>query len=233
MRPLFIILVTIMVLAPIHARAVTTIALINENFSTGTGSVFTGTTTWSHNGLNWVWSNVTGSVSPNGTEVYDSSGSTARGMPTTHGGFEIFSQTSGSDPTSGSIWQVAVTVVLPTDHPAIWNGNTLSFDMGYRSAVSSSSFQLYNVTDARSIVSQSITGSIGSWKNYSFTPIFSDADAGDTLQLIWKDAAAGSIPKASGLEVGAVVFNVIPEPSALSLLAFGLGGLAMMRRRRS
>ena len=25
----------------------------------------------------------------------------------------------------------------------------------------------------------------------------------------------------------------VPEPSALSLLAFGLGGLAMMRRRRS
>jgi hypothetical protein len=231
MRTLFIILGTIMALAPIHARAVTTIALINEDFSTGAG-VVTGTT-WSHNALNWVWSNVTGSVSPNGTEVYDKTGSTARGMPTSQGGFEVFSQTSGSDPTSGSIWQVAVTVVLPTNHPAIWNGNTISFDMGYRSAVSSSSFQLYNVTDARSIVSQSITGSIGSWKNYSFNPIFSDADAGDTLQLIWKDAAAGSIPKASGLEVGAVVFNVIPEPSALSLLAFGLGGLAMMRRRRS
>ena len=29
------------------------------------------------------------------------------------------------------------------------------------------------------------------------------------------------------------VFNAVPEPSALSLLAVGLGGLAMMRRRRS
>ena len=28
-------------------------------------------------------------------------------------------------------------------------------------------------------------------------------------------------------------FNAVPEPSALSLLAVGLGGLAMMRRRRS
>jgi hypothetical protein len=27
--------------------------------------------------------------------------------------------------------------------------------------------------------------------------------------------------------------RVIPEPSALSLLAVGLGGMAMMRRRRS
>jgi hypothetical protein len=29
------------------------------------------------------------------------------------------------------------------------------------------------------------------------------------------------------------IYQVIPEPSALSLLAVGLGGLAMMRRRRS
>ena len=29
------------------------------------------------------------------------------------------------------------------------------------------------------------------------------------------------------------VFNAVPEPSALSLIAVGLGGLAMMRRRRS
>jgi hypothetical protein len=27
--------------------------------------------------------------------------------------------------------------------------------------------------------------------------------------------------------------SLVPEPSALSLLAFGLGGLAMMRRRRA
>ena len=232
MRPLFIILVTITVLAPIHARAVTTIALINENFSTGTG-VVTGTT-WSHNGLNWVWSNVTGSVAPNGTEVYDSSGSTARGMPTTHGGFEVFSQTSGSEPVAGSIWQVAVSVVLPTNHPTIWDGNTISFDMGYRTAISSSSaFYLVNITDNRVITSSAITGSVGSWKNYAFNPVFTSADTGDTVQLIWKDAAAASAPRGSGLEVGAVVFNTVPEPSALSLLAVGLGGLAMMRRRRS
>jgi hypothetical protein len=32
---------------------------------------------------------------------------------------------------------------------------------------------------------------------------------------------------------GVISFNLVPEPSALSLLAFGLGGLAILRRRRS
>jgi len=221
-----------MVLAPIHARAVTTIALINEDFSTGTGNV-SGTTTWSHNGLNWVWSSVTGSVAPSWTEAYRGSLSLARGMPSTHGGFEVFSGAS-SEPVAGSIWQVAVSVVLPTNYPVVWDGNTISFDMGYRTAISSSSaFYLVNITDNRVITSSAITGSVGSWKNYAFNPVFTSADAGDTVQLIWKDTASAGTPLASGLEVGAVVFNVVPEPSALSLLAVGLGGLAMMRRCRA
>lgn len=229
MRIVFIILFMTVVLIPIHAKAVTTIALINENFSaTGVASW----STWSNNSLSWVWSKVTGDALPSGTEAYNSAGSGARGMPASHGGFEVFSISSSAVAT-GSIWQVAVTVVLPTIHPATWNGNTISFDMGYRTALSASSFELYNLTDSRSLLSQSITGSVGSWSNYSFNNIiFTDADAGDTLQLRWKDAAAASIPLASGLQVGAVVFNAVPESSALSLFTFGLGGLAMMRRRR-
>ena len=35
------------------------------------------------------------------------------------------------------------------------------------------------------------------------------------------------------IAIDTVRFNTVPEPSALSLLAVGLGGLAMMRRRRS
>ena len=233
MRPLFIILVTIMVLAPIHARAVTTIALINENFSTGTGSVSTGTTTWSHNSLSWIWSRVGSSgVAPTGTEVYDASGSNARGMPTSHGGFELFS-VSASNPSAGTIWQVGVQVTLPTKYPDIWNGNTISFDMGYRIATSNSSFELYNITDNRSIFSQTITGRVGFWDSRTFNPTFSAADAGDVVELRWRDTAAASSQLGSGLEVGAVVFNVVPEPSALSLLAVGLGGLAIIRRRLS
>ena len=230
MRIVFIVVSLTMVLIPIHAKAVTTIALINEDFSTVAG-VITGTT-WSHNGLNWVWSNVTGSVAPSGYEVYDSAGSTARNMPTSHGGFELFS-VSASDPSAGTIWQVGVQVALPTNYPDIWNGNTISFDMGYRLATSNSSFELYNITDNRSIFSQTITGRVGFWDSRTFNPTFSAADAGDVVELRWRDTAAASSQLASGLEVGAVVFSVAPEPSALSFLGVGLGGLAMMRRRRS
>jgi hypothetical protein len=43
----------------------------------------------------------------------------------------------------------------------------------------------------------------------------------------------GSLAGTPGSEVLFDNFQIIPEPSALSLLAIGLGGLAMMRRRRS
>jgi len=210
-----------------------TITLINENFATGTGRTDTGTTTWSHNGLSWIWSLVGSSgVAPTGSEVYNAFYSPARGMPTSHGGFELFS-ISASEPASGTIWQVAVQVTLPTNYPNVWSGNTISFDMGYRNFISNSSFELYNITDDRSIFSQTITGGIGFWDSRTFNPTFSAADAGDIVELRWRDAAAASLQTASGLQVGAVVFNVVPEPSALSLLAVGLGGLAILRRRRS
>lgn len=215
------------------SKAATIITLINENFSTGTGSTTTGTTTWSHNSLNWIWSRVGSSgVAPTDTEVYSASGSTARGMPTSHGGFELFS-VSASNPSAGTIWQVGVQVTLPTNYPDVWNGNTISFDMGYRTATSASSFELYNITDNRSIFSQTITGRVGFWDSRTFNPTFSAADAGDVVELRWRDTAAATSALGSGLEVGAVVFNVIPEPSAFSLLAVGLGGLAILRRRRS
>ena len=221
------ILFVVIYFSSFSSKAATIITLINENFSTGTGS----TTTWSHNNLDWIWSRVGSSgVAPTGTEVYSASGSSARGMPTSHGGFEVFS-IGASQPSSGTIWQVAVRVVLPTNYPEVWNGNTISFDMGYRSSISTSGFELYNITDSRSIISQSITGSVGVWTNETINPTFLSSDAGDTVELRWRDTSSGS--DARSLEVGAVVFNVVPEPSALSLLAVGLGGLAMMRRRRS
>ena len=217
-------------LSPMNCTATTLITLINEDFSTGTGYV-TSVPTWSNNGLNWVWSRAGSSgVAPTGTEVFPSSGSTARGLPNTHGGFEVFS-VSSSEPASGTIWQVAVQVTLPTSYPDVWNGNTISFDMGYRSAVSTSSFELFNITDNRSLLSQSITGSAGSWKTVTISPTFTATDAGDVVELRWRDTAAASTSLASGLEVGAVRFDVVPEPAVGSLFLLGLG-LVVRRRRR-
>jgi len=218
---------------PMNLKGATMITLINENFSSGTGSIGP-TTTWSNNGLNWVWSLVSGSIAPTGTEVYPASGSTVRGMQGTHGGFEVFSIGS-SQPPSGTVWQVAVRVVLPTNYPATWNGNTISFDMGYRTTRNTSSFELYNITDRRSIVSQSITGSVGTssspapWTNVTINPTFLSSDAGDTVELRWRDTSSGS--DALGLEVGAVRFDVVPEPSVGSLLLVGMA-VALRRKRR-
>jgi hypothetical protein len=40
-------------------------------------------------------------------------------------------------------------------------------------------------------------------------------------------------PALTSSNLGIATFGIVPEPSAVSLLAVGLGGLAMMRRRRS
>jgi formylglycine-generating enzyme required for sulfatase activity len=45
-------------------------------------------------------------------------------------------------------------------------------------------------------------------------------------------ASSGSQPTDGNMKNGFRI-AMVPEPSALSLLAIGLGGLAMMRRRRS
>ena len=59
-----------------------------------------------------------------------------------------------------------------------------------------------------------------------------------TGTLTWNNKTFSSMGVATGSYVwgwstDSITLNVVPEPSALSLLAIGLGGLAMMRRRRS
>lgn len=68
------------------------------------------------------------------------------------------------------------------------------------------------------------------WTPYSFTTTLGpDVSGGVTLQFVATTGAASG--SESILEIDAVSVDVVPEPTSLALL--GLGGLAMMRRRRA
>jgi hypothetical protein len=54
---------------------------------------------------------------------------------------------------------------------------------------------------------------------------------GNKVQFGNREQAAGSSPPPYYLNIDSL--SIVPEPSALSLLSVGLGGLAMMRRRRA
>ena len=61
-------------------------------------------------------------------------------------------------------------------------------------------------------------------------------NSNDDLMVIlgfWAYPLEGRDVNVSGGQMILKEISIVPEPSALSLLAFGLGGLAMMRRRRS
>jgi len=70
---------------------------------------------------------------------------------------------------------------------------------------------------------QTFINSEAKYLNTSLSAFFSDQFIGKTYNLV----------KQSDPQINLLTLNIVPEPSALSLLAIGLGGLAMMRRRRS
>jgi len=77
------------------------------------------------------------------------------------------------------------------------------------------------------------TESLLSWNNYpGWTPSTND-DYLKSLMIGVGGGSEGTTVQSGNLLMTDFNFNMVPEPSALSLLVVGLGGLAMMRRRRS
>jgi len=85
-------------------------------------------------------------------------------------------------------------------------------------------------TNYSSIGSKSIGNTGSSYTVHSLatvTGLNGDADAYVRVTF------SGAVVNSSGaLNIDNIQFNAVPEPSALSLLAVGLGGLAILRRRR-
>ena len=67
-----------------------------------------------------------------------------------------------------------------------------------------------------------VTSAQWNWENANITD-------SSKLSVGFSALADGGVEKADNLKMT----NLVPEPSALSLCAVGLGGLAMLRRRRS
>jgi len=82
--------------------------------------------------------------------------------------------------------------------------------------------------DANTLVAGTPNASLlGSRSNFTFDKITVNGDYAGALKLSGLSAAT------TASETINSTVSSVPEPSALSLLAVGLGGLAMMRRRRS
>jgi hypothetical protein len=82
--------------------------------------------------------------------------------------------------------------------------------------------------DANTLVAGTPNASLlGSRSNFTFDKITVNGDYAGALKLSGLSAAT------TASETINSTVSSVPEPSALSLLAIGLGGLAMMRRRRS
>ena len=82
--------------------------------------------------------------------------------------------------------------------------------------------------DANTLLSATPNASlIGSRNNFTFDNVRVNGNYAGALKL------SGLSSATTGAEAMSVSVASVPEPSALSLLAVGLGGLAMMRRRRS
>ena len=226
------------------------IVLVDETFTSGAGVgvVWTSSAAGVSAGQPWTWSSPT-APGPTATEVWTGTGgATARGLATTYdhdqdggtaavnipGGLEVMSSAPSITTAPGQIFVAALRLSLPADlDPSIegtasfFGANRISSSLGGRQP----RFSIYNVTEARDILAEQIlTYPLGSaqWNYQSFQIPFVADDAGDLIELRFKDQSESG---ARGLEVADVDFSVsvVPEPSTALLL---LLGLPFLRRRR-
>jgi formylglycine-generating enzyme len=186
---------------------------------------------WLHNGASATSSTETGAYTLNGavSGVFSKNVNAKYWIPTENEWYKA----AYYDPTkngSGGYWSYpTATDYINTNmanyneaHPADANGNRLT-DVGSYSY--SSYYGAYDMGGNVYEWNDSIDGSARGVRGGSWA--YPNAEA--TLS---KDTRNPQDPSGNGWLIGIRVATV-PEPSALSLLAVGLGGLAMMRRRRS
>jgi len=206
-----------LIAAGITSTQAATIMLLDENF---TGGVFDDAS---------VWSTTDGA----GFEVYGQAGFAARGIsggdtpvaPDTRGGIEVLNV--ATDTT------ITITLTLPGDLDDTVDG-IFTFLAGQRISGSSGGLEgdleIVNTTDSRTLRAQSavIHPNFTMAANSVNLDFIAD-DAGDTIELRFYESGGASD---RGLQLADLQLDVtsIPEPSSTALI--GLGGLALVLRRR-
>ena len=194
----------------------TTITLLDEEFIGGAAPANTATATWSTTDV---------------FENYNNSGFAVRGISggatpaSPFGGIEVLA--NASDVT------ITIGIALPTNLDHTVDG-VFTFLAGQRISGGFGGFEgdleIVNVTDSRTLRAKSAVNHpnftmAANTENLDFIA----ADIGDTLELRFYESAGNA---ARGLQLADLQLDVtaVPEPGSSALL--GLGGLALILRRR-
>jgi len=135
------------------------------------------------------------------------------------------------DSSKPQLGHFVLTLEPSTSTPAFLSQtiNTVSgqqYTVSFDSLVSGGSPNLLKVTIGSQIIYDSVNGAIHDWSHSSFNFTANASTQNLTIK-------AANDPSQVRFDNIAVIGNAVPEPSAFSLLAVGLGGLAILRRRRS
>lgn len=192
------------------------ITLLDEQFTGGNAPVNTSTATWS-------------TTDAAGYETYGTGGFAARNMTpgSLTSALEVLA--SAADTT------ITISITLPADLDTTAIG-VFNFFAGQRIGGGSTGgnegfLEIFNVTDSRVMRADA---AITNKPNFEFASntenvAFLATDAGDTIEFRFSESASDA---ARGLQLADLSFEIttIPEPSSTALL--GLGGLALILRRR-